>query len=333
MPTVSFYPDAHPEVSSADGYTMHAVSYLAGNGVEWLTLVDGAGTSGSASTHYGTAFKIYSHTYDANKWRSNRREIFLFDTSSLPDDCRILSATFSLYGYAKHDYLGIAPNVNVFGVAPASDTDIVAGDYASVGSTPYCDTPISYANWKTADPFWNDFILNAAGLAAISRIGVTKIATRNVNYDVDRVVPAWTINSYSEVWCYFADEGIGYKPKLTVTYGAATGIPGHGWVGGEKLRIIDENGLKRDMTGTIISGSGVVGHGWVQGTYLCWLEETTGKVRRREGTKVGATGITKTFGWVEGDYLHYIDDSQDERVLPYGALLGGEILNEVGFNE
>jgi hypothetical protein len=153
-----------------------------------------------------------------NKWVRIRRGVTLFDTSSLPDNATITDATLSIYGLNKSNALGITPIVNVYSSAPASNTALVAGDYDSLGSTPFCDTPITYSNWKVASPYWNDFVLNTAGIAAISLTGISKFGLRDVTYDVGNSAPAWTSNKSSFLQGGSADKGTGYKPKLVVTY-------------------------------------------------------------------------------------------------------------------
>jgi hypothetical protein len=211
--SATFYPDANPETSSVDGY---AYTGPAGES-SWSTLVARAGNAAVDSVAVIYAVYIMSEA-TSPQWRYLYRSIFLFDTSSLPDDAVISAATLSLYGKAKYDNLGISPNINVYLPNPASNTALVAADFnvANWGSTPLCDSPIPYAGWNLAG--YNNFALNAAGLAAINKTGISKFGTRNVNYDVAGSTPAWSSFKDSSLETYGAEQGSGYKPKLVVTY-------------------------------------------------------------------------------------------------------------------
>jgi hypothetical protein len=205
----TFYPDADPETNSVDGRALHNEDLLT-----WATLVAAAGTWGDANVAFEGVIDIRSSA-TSDRWRVIQRGIFLFDTSSLPDDAEISAATLSLFGAGKADSLGIIPDVNIYSSNPASNTDVVAGDYDSLGSTAF-STAITYANWVV--PGYNDFTLNSSGIAAISKTGISKFGTRNANYDVSETAPSWTSDTYSFLRSYFAEQGSGYEPKLVVTY-------------------------------------------------------------------------------------------------------------------
>lgn len=206
----TFYPDADPETSSVDGFARHYIPA----GDTWATIRNAAGDLADDTADDAYASYIYSDD-ETDKWRCIARGIFLFDTSGLPDDATITAATLSLRGSYKQDALGINPEVNIYSSAPASNTALVAGDYDCGGSTPYCDTDLTYASWSTAG--YNDFALNATGLAAILKTGVSKFGGREVTYDVGASDPAWSSVKETFIRFWSADKGAGYKPKLLVT--------------------------------------------------------------------------------------------------------------------
>jgi len=210
------YPDAHPEVTSVDGRVDHMVGALdGGDGIPWADLVAGAGTAkNDILAHLAPVYMKCG--LNSGEYHYLIRGIFLFNTSPLPNDANIISATLSLYGVVKLDTGNWLPNVNIYAAAPASNIALAIGDFDSLGSTPFCDTPIAYADWVTDG--YNNFVLNAAGIAAISKTGITKIGLRNTNYDVAGVAPTWQNSEYYALTCYCAEQGIGYKPKLTITY-------------------------------------------------------------------------------------------------------------------
>ena len=211
-----FYPEPHPEITTVDGSVSQKYGGPGLGGV-WATII-----AASGNLPEGHLSSIYAPNIGAdvvaNLWIINARGIFLFNTSSLPDNCSIVKAVFSLYGWYKVDTftVPIAPDVNVYSSNPASDTHLVGEDYATLGSTPFCDTPITFARWSTTG--YNDFVLNAAGRAAISKTGITKLGTRNANYDVAGVAPNWESDKAAQLISWAAEKGDEYKPKLVITY-------------------------------------------------------------------------------------------------------------------
>ncbi|GAH79199.1 unnamed protein product, partial [marine sediment metagenome] len=198
--TVTFYPDPNVESSSVDGWARDT-----GNSVVWATLVAKPGNDADDSDASEYIVWIQSKS-TTDKWDDLRRGIYLFDTNSIPDDVTIVSATFSVRGSAKGDNFSpaIAPNINVYSSNPASNTSSVAGDFNSLGSTAFCDTPITYASWSTTG--YNNFALNSSGLAAIDKTGVTKLGLRNANYDVTGNSPTWSASGAAYLSGYFADQ-------------------------------------------------------------------------------------------------------------------------------
>jgi hypothetical protein len=211
--TATFYPNPDPESTSVDGLV--GQDYSAGSGQSWATIVAGSGTVVD-SMDSNRQFIIVWADSGSNKWRELRRGIFLFDTSSLPDNSSISSATLSIYGSAKSDATGTAPDVNIYSANPASNTDLVAADYATLGTTAF-STAISYAGWSTSG--YNAFVLNSSGLSAISKTGVSKFGARNANYDASGTPPTWNSLAAAALSCYLADtSGTSQDPKLVVVY-------------------------------------------------------------------------------------------------------------------
>lgn len=206
----TFYPDAHAESTSVDGYV-----YQSSTNVDWSALIADVGSAfnDSATTTY--MGEVAGTTTD--KWNILYRAIYLFDTSGLDDSAIISAATLSLRGQGKFSGNAVAyPNMNIYSSNPASNTELAAGDYDSLGSTAF-STAITYANWLTTTTF-NDFALNASGLAAITVSGVSKFGTRSPNYDVAASAPTWVSSDSSNLRAWSSEKGAGYKPKLVVTY-------------------------------------------------------------------------------------------------------------------
>lgn len=206
--TATYYPDADVETTSCDGFVIHTQSTST-----WSTLVNGAGTGADSA---GSTALIRITDELTAQYASLTRGILVFDTSGLPDGATVTGATLSLYGNAKLDQKSCTPNINIYSAAPASDTNLVAGDYDSLGSTAY-SSAISYGDWSTAG--YNNFTLNSTGYGVISTTGVSYFGVRNANYDVANVAPGIDSDGkQSYLSFYTADQGVGYKPKLVVTY-------------------------------------------------------------------------------------------------------------------
>lgn len=218
--SAAFYPDANPETSSVDGNVLHNTGGY-GTGIVWSSLVAAAGNLCDDATNTFVAMGLYSDTVSA-RWRTIYRGIVLFNTASLPDDAIISAASLSLYGYAKADSLSCSPNINIYSSNPASNNALAGGDYAGIGTAHFCDTPITYSGWSNAG--YNDFSLNASGLAGISKTGVSKFGVRNASYDVANSSPAWVSAVGSNMQCYASERGTGYKPRLVVTYSLGTAV-------------------------------------------------------------------------------------------------------------
>lgn len=216
--TSTFYPDADPESTSVDGSVRHAL-----DNQTWATIQGGAGNT-VVDTGTGEALGlIYSGS--TSGWQQISRAIFLFDTSAIADNDIIDSATLSFYGNGKSDGLTISPTLNVYSSAPASNTALAAGDYDSLGTTAF-STNITNANFSTTA--YNDFVLNASGLAAISKTSVSKFGTRESTYDALNVEPTRNGNSLlSHFNANCADQtGTANDPKLVVVHTAPITVKG-----------------------------------------------------------------------------------------------------------
>lgn len=209
--TLTQYPDPSSGATTVDG----TATRQAGNEA-WATLIAGTGSfSGTNATqdifvnfNAGTVSNTYDNLY---------RSIFTLDTSALTAAAVIASATFSLYGSAKQDTFGAAPTTDLYAVTPSANNNITGSDFTTFGTTSYTGSPLSYASFSTTG--YNALALNATGLAAIAKTGITKIGVRNANFDVAGVAPTWTASAQSYVYGYFADQlGSTNDPKLEVTY-------------------------------------------------------------------------------------------------------------------
>lgn len=204
-----FYPDAHPETSTVDGRVWHSQT-----NVTWASLIGAAGTNASDADAEVSCMYFKSGT-ESGKYNILLRSIFLFNVS-LPVGASISAVDFAFYGTFKADQHGAAPDINIYSSNPASNTSLAAGDFDSLGSVAFCDTPVAYSSWNTAG--YNNFSLNAAGIASIPVSGLAKLGLRNANYDAAGIAPLWVSGAVSYLQGYYAEQGAGYKPKLIITY-------------------------------------------------------------------------------------------------------------------
>jgi len=209
--TSTFFPDPNPETTSVDG------SVRRDNDGSWANARNTAAaltvTANSVSTNCNNSTSAGNYTV--------RRNIFLFDTSSMPDADIINSADFSLWVDAimDTDSAGLAltqsdPNQNV---------GLIVGDYDEVSDTlnnPTEGAPRrSYASMSTNQ--YEPFVLDATGLGWIDKAGITKFGTRGT-LDVDDITPIGNGNSAQ---VFNADQpGTNNDPKLVVIHGGVGGI-------------------------------------------------------------------------------------------------------------
>src|SRR3990167_6907639 len=207
--TSTFYPNGN----TADG----GVSRGPGSPEAWTTIRSSAGTAVNNTGTCSLPTYIYSPNTSGDTWGSLYRGSFVFDTSPIEDTDTISSAIFSLFCCGKSDTLSITPDLNIYGITTGSDTNIVAADYNIANWGAEWSTAITYASWSTVA--YNDFALNGTGVAAVSKTGMTKIGTRNANYDIANVAPTHSVSGDSFVEGNFADTaGTASDPILVVTH-------------------------------------------------------------------------------------------------------------------
>lgn len=220
MATLTVYPDAHVETSTVDGRVTR-------NGVDQAfgTIRAGAGVEADDSTGEMNVAKIVASS-TSNQYADVTRSIFLFDTSSLPDDAVISAATFSFWKTAANDTLTAGASANstleLVAATPASNTALVAADFAQVGSTSFGSSAVHNSLNNGA---YNDITLNATGIAAISKTGITKFAIR-YKWDLDNTTTGITWGSGGEirtVISYAETADTTQDPKLVITYDLPVG--------------------------------------------------------------------------------------------------------------
>lgn len=211
--TSTFFPAAGA-ASPVDGWT-----HRASVDETFSTIRTSAGSDAlDTAVNDELAYLLASGT--SNQFARMRRSVYGFATSTIGSDT-ISSATLSIYGSNRNTGLG-NPNIDIVSATPASASALAASDYniASYGSTLFA-TGIAAGSWNTTG--YNDYALNASGLAAINTSGNTFFGTR-LSWDVSNSFGgAWGSGLRGGVEGYWADQsGTTNDPKLVVEHTAVS---------------------------------------------------------------------------------------------------------------
>jgi len=205
--TSTFYPDPDTESTSVDGYVWR-------NDVAqgWAAIHDAASGTSAADDLSAINVSISTNT-TSGQWDRMGRGFILFDTSSITDTDVVSSATFSIDGDGGTD--AFDQSGCVVDSSPASNTSLSVNDYDNIGTTLYANC-LDLGSWSTAA--YNDFSLNATGMAAISTTGVTKFGWR-LSSDRENSEPTWASDTSADASPHSADvAGTSIDPKLVVEH-------------------------------------------------------------------------------------------------------------------
>jgi hypothetical protein len=140
------------------------------------------------------------------------RGFLYFDTSSLPDDCTIVSAQLSVYGKNGAQYQATDPQADGLLYEGTQSSALAASDFNKFGSVLLSD---DFTNWQypISTVGYNAISLNSAGKALINKTGITQYCIR-IKGDVDNNSPAST----NQFVFHSIEAGTAYAPKLSITY-------------------------------------------------------------------------------------------------------------------
>ncbi len=203
--------DFYPSSSTEDG----AVAVDAGNPT-WAASHDAS--SGDYAQTDTANFNCGQTQYHVGDGYIIHRAIFLFDTSSIPSENTIASATLEVYQNQNAsdgdndglDYLVLASS------SPASNTSFVYDDYDQFGNTELSDR-IDLSTRTSAANSWATFTLNSSGLAAIAKgsSAVTKLGSREGHDITDTAITeSEAVNAFNMNY----SESASNKPTLTVIH-------------------------------------------------------------------------------------------------------------------
>jgi len=212
----TFTPDANPETTSVDGMAARISQQEI-----WGDLITGAGnyaTSNGASDVFG----VTSHSL-TDKFTQNWCIFILFDTSAIGSDQVVSDATLTTeYDRTNDDDMGISSNI--YSSSPASNTNIVAADYMSLGSTPFSTARDLYAEADGDTEVVHT--LNSDGRDAVNVTGITKLGIGLVQaHEAGGGTPTWAFprSSRVRIKMVYTDAGrTGDESLLTVTHSEAS---------------------------------------------------------------------------------------------------------------
>lgn len=133
------------------------------------------------------------------------------------------AAILSLFVNANTNQFAEGHSCGIVAATPASDSSLVTGDYDNFGTTRYA-TDLTLAGMTTGQ--YNDWTLNATGLAAISKTATrTKFGIR-IDDDIDNTAPTWASDKFAQCSASSANAaGTTEDPKLVVTHSSVTNYP------------------------------------------------------------------------------------------------------------
>lgn len=226
LTTDTFYPDPDPESTSVDGF----VQYDTGNppsSSQWDTAHDATSGTTVADNTTSSAYQCGFLLDALNNHTLIGRTFLLFDTSSLPDNTTISSATISVYsvGAIVRDAVNDGYDfITVVQSSPASNTALVLDDYDKCGAVNNPTEGIDNADrldlsTVNSSSSWYDFPLNSTGISWISKTGVSKFGMRE-GHDVLDIYPGTPGTYYNNLLEFaLADTaGTTQDPKLVVVH-------------------------------------------------------------------------------------------------------------------
>lgn len=212
MGVLTFYPAAGAN-SPVDG-VIYRNDY--GTNLLWSQIRDAAsGTDKDVTENSGPVGQLESKT-TSGKWAWLRRSYYLFNTAAL-SGLSVVSAILSLFGTGKNDVL--SQSIDVVASTPAANDDLALADYSQIADVAFA-TPIAISAWNSSG--YNDFALNASGLANINAAGISKFGGR-LSGDRSNTEPSWSASQNCYALAYYADRADTTEdPKLAVTYSEPT---------------------------------------------------------------------------------------------------------------
>ena len=149
------------------------------------------------------------------------RGFLAFDTSAIPDNAVITSATVRLFVTGKRNDLNDGKDfLAVVQGFQASPSSLTGADYAKAGNA--ITSPIEGSSrvdiTGIATGGYVSFNLNASGLQWISKTGFTQLAVREGHDLLDDLWPGYSKGKGNTIDAYMSEQGLAFAPYLQVTY-------------------------------------------------------------------------------------------------------------------
>jgi hypothetical protein len=185
---------------------------------DWSTFQNGAGTGNS----YNSTQLLARIMSGSTKWIVFHRSQMLYNTADIGTD-NITAAKWESVAKgtsAQDDYTA---SVTLCASDPANNNYSVSADYADIGGTKY-SADLALTSQTYDNTTYTAFEMNAAGIAAINKTGITKLGII-ITEDFDDQEPG-EANVYadrSEWACWSTDETESgeRRPRLVVTHAPA----------------------------------------------------------------------------------------------------------------
>lgn len=210
--TSTFFPAAGAN-DPVDGYfERNATNEL------FTTIRNGSGDSSSNTDTQVNAPRLVSGSTN-NRFSLLRRPAFVFDTSTISSGDTVSAATLSIFGSGKANSLG-SPDIHVAGAVLAANDTVAFGDFVNTPHTSFGS--MTYAAWANA---YNDFVLNASGIAAINKGAAARSKfSLQLDWDINNsFTGSWVSGVATHFGVIFADTALTTSdPKLVVTHAAET---------------------------------------------------------------------------------------------------------------
>lgn len=206
----------YPEVGGGGGNTTaDGQQNRTGVNETYSNIRTGAGNNSSNSSQSTDCITIIASA-TVNQFQRMTRSRYSFDSSVVGSD-NIDSSTLSIYATGADEDLD-AEDIGIVSNNPVNANDVVDADYAYTryGTTDFA-TRVLTGNWGTNE--YEDFSLNASGIANINKSGVSSFGIRS-GWDIDNSFGGtWSSGLFNAYGNHFADfTGTSTDPKLVIEH-------------------------------------------------------------------------------------------------------------------
>ncbi len=151
---------------------------------------------------------------NANSYNVLRRDAFLFNTAGLPDNAIVTGATLSVWSGTSSSFKN-QPGTTSYGVTGINTVNpgvISQNDYQNIANIRYSDADIPQT--QIANYNYNNWVFNAAGIAAISKTGWTNVVVRT-KWDIENDTTGLTWLPYQNITQIMLYAAEGHRRKGT----------------------------------------------------------------------------------------------------------------------